>query len=147
MSKFNIKQLSFDRSKEQNGVWVDENGIVVPTPEGDGLFLKIARLGNPGYKEHLRKLGKPHQRKIRKGNVKIELVEELSKKAIAKHVLLDWKNLQDENEKGKLVDVPFSEKKALEYLKQYEEFYEMVVEFATDAELFRQELQEDSEGN
>jgi len=143
---FNISKLATDEDKVSNGVWVDEV---------EGLRLKIASVSNPAYKEYYRKLWKPHARKLGKImdkpsrllNDDNDLAKEITHKAYARFILLDWENLQEPDEKGKLIDVKYSSEKAYEIFSTYPEFFEMVQELATEIELFRVEEQENIEGN
>ena len=129
-----ITQFKIDGKMETEGVWV---------PSGGGLELKIARIGNLQYQNYMRKIGKPYSRQLRHGHVDASVLDDLTMRSVAKHILLGWRNLQDADGK----DIEHSAEKALELLKEYRGLYEMVLEIANDAELFRQEEKEDSKGN
>jgi len=116
------------------GVWVDC---------GSDLRLKVARLGSPAYEEEIRKLAKPFMRQMRLGTMNIEDMENLAKKAVAKHILQDWENLEDEI--GKPIE--FSKEKALELFDTYPDFYSIVKDVAGEAEIFRQDEMEESGKN
>ncbi len=73
----------------------------------------------------------------------IEDMEKLARKACAKHVVVDWKNLEDED--GKPID--FSTDKALELFEKYPDFYTIVKDVAGEAELFRQVEDEEAAKN
>ncbi len=119
---------------EQEGVWVDAGG----------LKLRIARMGNPKYNEYARQLGKPHAMQIRHGaGDAAKVLEDVIKKAMARHVLLGWENLEDDAGSP----IPYSEAKAMELLTGFPDFYRMVLEFAQEAEHFKRQSREDAKGN
>lgn len=146
---FSIQDFRTDTSKETDGVWVNA---------GAGLRLKIARMGNAKYKQYQQTLIRPLQEELSGvGEVSPEKVQEITRKAMAKHILLGWENLQDVkktptgdvvyvvNTDGKitdepeLVDVPYSVEKAEEFLA-LSDFGDMVARYAGKMELFRVEL-------
>lgn len=129
-----LKRFKTDKKKETEGTWVNA---------GEGLQLLVARLTNKQYQEHVRRLGKPHARQIRANNLSIDIINEITRKAVAKHVLLGWKNLQDDDGSN----IEYTQQKALELLEQYADFYDMVLEFAQDVENFQTGEEEDAEKN
>jgi hypothetical protein len=60
---------------------------------------------------------------------------------MAKFVLLDWKNIQDDDNK----DVPYSKEMALKWLTEHSDFYRLVLDLSQDAGLYRDD--EGSAGN
>lgn len=131
-----LSKFKTDKSMETEGVWVDV---------ADGLRLKVARIGNPAYKTHIRRLGKPHVNMIRHANqaVDLDVMDALTVKAMAANVLLDWEGLEDEDGNP----IPYSVKKAEELMTDVPDFRAMVEGFASDAELFRTEEMTDAAGN
>lgn len=131
-----------------------------------GVYAIIGRMG-PAFQQTLRTLQKPHERLMRAGGPEADRVaRELLCRALAKHVLLGWENLdEDEEPKArkpadaegyrKLEDgkwqrvIPYSEDKAYEILMDdaYHDFSEWVLACAQDAELFRKEHVEGSAKN
>src|SRR5687768_6005127 len=107
-----ISRLRTDQKKEAEGVWV---------PVGEGLEIRVARIGNPAYEAFLRRETRPVQRAVRAGMADPKAMEEISNRAMARHVLLDWRNLEDEvpdpdapadkQPATKTVPVPYSEEK------------------------------------
>ena len=97
-----LSGIRSDVKKSEGGIWTEfESGIE---------FL-IARMGNAKYTKLLAKLSRPHHRKLRGlRGAGGELESNLMKQAVAKTVLIGWKNLDDE--KG--VEIPYSSEKALE---------------------------------
>ena len=127
---FNIEQLK----STTEGVWADCGG---------GLRIKVARMGNAAYEEELRKSAKPFMRQMRLGTMNVEDMEALAMKAIAKHIIQDWENLEDNDGKT----IPFSHDKALELFREYHDFYSVVKEVAGESEIFRTDEMEEAAGN
>lgn len=120
-----------DTELKEKGVWV---------PLEEGLRIRIARAGHPKCKEmSTRLLRKVH--KLYHGAEREEETIRANKKVIAKHILVDWENLDDED--GKPIE--YSSEKAYEILNnpEYEDFYKLVLELSTSSELFRKETLED----
>lgn len=134
-----ISRFRTDATKENEGVWVPLGAPDDP----DGFQLKIARLGNPAYEEMLRKIGKPYVRAIRMGTADPKVIADLQKKAMAKHVLKDWKGLQDDDGNP----IPYSVEKAYELMSTLPDFFDLVYSLAQEQDLFRAQLQEDSAKN
>lgn len=152
--KFNISQLRTDPAKEKEGVWIDA---------GAGLRLKIARLNSPPYQQALAKGMRPLREALRGvGEIKPEDLADVTRRAMAKHILLGWENLQDEKkgpdgqpimEIGEdgiptpvLEDVIYSPEKAYELLK-VQDFAEIVTNYANNMQNFRSESRKVDEGN
>lgn len=135
----NIARFRTNQKKEQEGTWVDI---------GEGAELKLARIGNPKYQAYLMELSKPIRTALRAGNFTDPRLKDALKKVIARTVLLDWKGIEEENEKGQLEPVPYSEQKALEYMEEMPDFFTLVQELASDSSLFKdEEAEELTEGN
>jgi hypothetical protein len=133
MAKFN--EFKTNPTKELEGV-------VVEVP-GSDLKLRIGRMTNPMYETHLRKISRPFTTSIRKGTIDQKVMEDLMARAISHHVLLGWENLQD----SKGAEIPYSQGKAYELLVESRDFFKLVVEYANDMELFRDEESEELKGN
>jgi recombinational DNA repair protein RecT len=127
---FNIGKLK----TSSEGQWVDCGG---------GLRIKVARLGNPDYEEEVRKLAKPFMRQMRLGTMNVEDMEKMAQKAVAKHVIQGWENLEDETGNA----IAFSSDKALELFQKYPDFYNIVKDVAGEAEIFRTDEMEEAAGN
>jgi len=127
-----IGEFAFNKELEVEGRWVEEI---------EGLRLKIARLNNPPYKAYIRKNG----RRISKANGRMDFdaADEIAKKAFSKFILLGWENLQDDEGN----DIPYSSEKALELMTEYDEFYSMITEHASNAEAYKQNEMESDSGN
>ncbi len=123
-----------DKEKEIEGAWVDA---------GAGLRIRVARVGNQEYQRYLQKLGRPYIQSARSGTVPIDVVDDITRRAVARHILLGWENMQDDNDE----EIKYSEEKAFELLTEYRDFFELVLGFASDIELFRKENHQAAVGN
>jgi len=99
-----------------------EDGVWITQVMGD-LDLLIASTDKVKYKEM--------------ADEKFE--KDIQNKALAKHILLGWRNLQINKE-----DIPYSEEKAYEILcnPEYIEFRKLVISLAEEEEVFRKEALE-----
>lgn len=130
-----ITTLMSDMNKIENGIWVNFEGVE----------LCVASINNPKYKQFRSQLLKPHLQKIRSKAVNLEDVLDIIKPAAAKHLLLGWKNLQDENGQ----DIPYSYEKAMEFFSNpaLSDLYNFVLETAGENATYRQEVSAESEKN
>jgi hypothetical protein len=107
--------------------------------EFEGSQFLIAHLTSIRFQRTLAQLQQPHRRKIDAGTMDPQLSKDIVCKAMAKGLLLDWKDVVDKSGE----DVPFSNEAALKALTINPEFREFVSEFAQNLENFRQaELEE-----
>jgi len=128
-----LSDMQRDMNSVENGTWI--NGAY------GNLNLKIASTDKKEYVEMLRKLMKPYSRNNAWKQIDDSKFEnEIQNKCIAKHILLGWENLEDENG-----PVPYSEAKAYELLcnPEYREFRDLVVALAQEEEVFRKEAREE----
>jgi len=136
-----IKQFRTDLDKAKKGVWVDVD------PDGS-VRVRVARLGNPAYQACLAELMGVTGRRISGSTIRRtqdpELRTRAMKKAMARHVLLDWEGFTSDGEV-----IPYSQQKAEELLEDpaYQDFYELILQFASDEALFREEAEEEDAGN
>lgn len=130
-----LNKIALDDKKVEEGIWVEVD---------DTTSLLIARIGNKRFNEIMTREQKPLRRAIRNGTVPDSVQEKILVKALAGAVLLDWKGLTIDG-----VEVEYSKQKCIEILsdKRYKDFREFVVEYAADAEQFREELIEEAVGN
>jgi len=131
-----ITEIMSDMEKVEKGVWVDYAA---------GIKLCIASINNTQYKKARSRLLKPYLRQVRAKAMNAEEILDILKPAAAKYLLIDWKNIEDEE--GNLVE--YSYEKALEFFKEpaLSDLYNFVLETAGENEVYRQELVEDAEGN
>ena len=131
----NIELIKTSVQKETDGVWVDFAGI----------GLRIARARNPKYQEVLRSLVEPRKKDIRDDKLDIEDFNKILDEVRAKTILLDWKNLQDNDGK----EIPYSSEMALKFFRDPElkDFYKFVMAVSDDADQYLKGLIKDSEKN
>jgi hypothetical protein len=131
-----LSAIKIDSIKDVEGIWTDYSL---------GIKLKIARLGNPAYREYMRKIGKPHQVQISQNVLDDTTIEELSREAIAHTVLVGWENIDDDDDKP----IKYSAETATAMLKDPEcgELFNFVVAFADRSENFRKVYLENSKEN
>lgn len=129
-----LSSIKRDTNAAENGVWINK--------VHQDLDVKIASAGNRKYIDALRAAMKPYQRNIK--SVSDDLFLEIQNRCIAKHVLVDWRNLQDDNG----VDIPYSYEKAYELLQDPEntDFRKLIVDLSEESEVFRKEALEELAG-
>lgn len=129
-----LSKIKKDTVAAESGVWI--NKVL------DDLDVKICSAGNSKYLNILRQLMKPYQRSYKSMDDSVFL--EIQNKAIAKHILVDWRNLQDDEGN----EIPYSEQKAYELLQdpENEEFRKLIVSLSEESEVFRKEALEDLAG-
>lgn len=123
---FNVDNVTSD--KERNGVWVTYEG---------SQFL-VAHINSPVFQRTFTKLQLPHRKAIEKHKLDPEIQLDILAKAMAKGILLDWKDVID-NEGNQ---VKYSEEMAEKVLKGNSAFREFIQEVATDLTHFTQEERE-----
>ena len=126
-----LSKIKRDVNAVDSGVWV--NKVI------DDLDIKVASTDSRKYTDALRVSLKPYQRTLK--NMSNDQFIEIQNKVAAKHLLLDWHNMTDENDQP----IPYSSEKALELLNDPEmaDFRELIMSLASEQELFRKEaLQE-----
>lgn len=131
-----ITAVMTDLEKVEKGVWVDYAA---------GIKLCVAGINNENYKKMKDKILKPYLRQIRAKSMTSQELLEVIKPAAAKHLLVDWDNIEDEN--GKPLE--YSYEKALEFFNNpaLSDMYNFVLETAGEVETYRQEDIEESLGN
>lgn len=131
-----LSQIKADAEKMKNGVWVNYS---------EDIKLCIASINSPEYKKARKEALEPHQRRIRSGDITQDQVLNIIKPAIAKHVLVGWKNIQDDN--GKTID--YSHEKALGFFNDPEmfDFLNFVLEAASEKAAYKRDFVEESVKN
>ena len=127
------KLYGTDENKETDGIWQDM---------GDGIKVKIARIGNPKYQKLFQKISKPHRKAIRRGTLKEDVAEKLMIECMAKTIVLDWKNIEVD---GKVL--PYSVENAIQILTDFKDLKEYINDFANEMEAYMQEDAEEGEEN
>lgn len=127
------KEYGTDKDKELAGVWEDFGG---------GCKVLIARIGNENYSKVFRRISKPYQNAIRRGTLGNEKAEDLLIQAMAESIVLDWKGMEED---GK--PVKYSKEECMRVLKAYKDFRDEISERAGSMELFKREMDAESEKN
>jgi len=129
-----LSAFKTDTKAEQDGVWV---------PYEHGFEVKLARIGNPRFKEFMMKNGKQQMRRLTSSqDVDLDTADELMREAIAETILLDWRGLLDDHDKP----IPFSKEEARKAL-QIDDFYREIFSLAQERSLFAIQDQKAAEGN
>lgn len=100
MSKYRVVGFDVvepDPELASDGVWM---------PVGTGVAeARVRPAGNTAFQRYYQARIKPYRRQIDAGNLDPEIQAKILAAAIARHILVDWRDLV-QDEKGK--DVPFS---------------------------------------
>ena len=128
-----FKSLSIDKKKENEGVWVRWHS---------GIEVKLARIDNAAYRAATLKISRKHKTEFQ--NNVLTQVEQLNlvKKPVAQYILLDWKNVTDDDGNP----ITYSPEEGLKVFNDptLEDFYHFVITACQNRDLFmREELDED----
>jgi len=136
----NFEKFEQQEAHEQGGVWVD----IAP-----GFSMKLARVGNQKYDQYLKQLWRGKRSTLRHDvdEMAVAMDQDNVIKAMARHVILDWKGLTESDDDGNEVNVAYSEQKAIELMTRSYKFYRIVLEAGSEAANFAAEEQADSVGN
>lgn len=135
-----LRTLAADAAKEKEGVWV---------PYADGVEFKIARAKNKEFRAKLMTIIRGLRRKQKKFervsdpdavNMVLQNADEFRESiapAVASHILLGWKNVEDDD--GKPME--YTPEKGTEILSDntYEDVLTFILEVSNESELYRAE--------
>lgn len=127
------KNYATDKAAEISGIEKDF---------GDGLFIKIARIGNAEYKKFFQKLTKPHQKAIRRGVLSDEIADRLLIEAMANKIVLGWRGMFEGKE-----EIKYSVENCIRILTEYPDLKDQINEIANEMESFKMEDDEELEKN
>jgi hypothetical protein len=127
------KEYFTDKKLEEGGVDVEL---------GDGAVVTVCRTNNPKFREYLNKLRKPYERQIQRGTADQDILDKLTRKAVARYVLVGWKGIEIDGEA-----VKYSPETAEQIMIDFPDFQEDVLFAANSRETFRQEVTEENEKN
>ena len=133
-----LSKFKADRTAEDDGVWVPLDGA------DEGARVKLARIGNRRYREAMQRRMKPYRRALRAGTLEEATAERVTAEVLAETVLLDWQDLTLDG-----AALAYSPDRARELLLDpaLRDFRDLIVEMATDIELYRQQDEEAAEKN
>lgn len=117
------KRYATDKVAEQEGVEVRLD---------DGCTILVARANNRKFRAEMRRLMRPYQNQERRGTFDPDLKDDLTRKAVARFVLLGWTGIVLEGKK-----IKYSPEKAEELMKRSEDFENDVIDAASMMETFR----------
>lgn len=126
---------SFDRydvDKFEEGAWEDFQG---------GRF-KIARMGNPRYRDTMRQLEKRY-RKLHGDDLTAEQQDEMHAEGMATALLTGWEGIIKRGDGGEPVEVPYSAESAKALLLRDPKLVAFVAAKSADLERFENEDVED----
>lgn len=129
--KFDLNEFRKNEDLATGGVWI---------PVGGGAEFKIASLDNPNFTEAFRKSIQPYQ--DLKREVPDDDQEEIMTTCMAKHVLLDWKNVFDGDE-----ELEYSFENAKRIMKEIPDVRQIVLTQAQKVSNFREKVAKEIEGN
>jgi hypothetical protein len=116
----------------EEGTWTDY----------EGSKFKIAYAGSIKFARVKDQIEKPHRRMIEKGAVDPADQKKWLIQALAKAILLDWKDVHDEDGQ----EVQYSVNNAIQAMTNSEEFRDFVMTFSMELANFR-EADREVEGN
>ena len=134
-----LHSIKADVEKMEDGVWERIT---------EDFEVRVGHQNTPAYTAFLHKHARGHGRAFLKGTLDAKAIESITpliKEATARHLLLDWRGLQDDDGE----EIPFSTKKAVELLTDpaYSSLFTMITEISQDETLFRAVQDEDDAGN
>jgi hypothetical protein len=112
------KAFGIDKDGANNGKWFD-------MPEG--ARVKVAKLGNPRFVAEVQRLQKPHITLLRSNLDTSDLVNEITIKAMARTIVLDWEGFELDGE-----EFPYSVENAENLLENFQPFKEFVSKISAD---------------
>jgi hypothetical protein len=121
---------SVDKSKREQGVWKSYRG---------GSFL-IAHTSSNGFQREFSRLQRPYKHQIDKDKLDTSVYKEILCEAMAKEILLDWKDVADTSGKN----VKYTQEVAYQAMFDDDDFREFIQEVAGDLDNYRTELVEDT---
>lgn len=138
--KTNIHTIfSTDKNLEEDGAWIDVNGFY-------GLKIKVRRMRSEASMKAYEKIVNETfgEGKLRTpSDINKDQSLDVLKRQLAEAVLVDWKNLRDA-ETGE--DIPYDIETSRE-LMEIDDFREFVYQSATERDSFREQADDDAEGN
>lgn len=132
--------MDLNKSYTETDPTLEKDGVEVNL--GDGAAIIVRPMRNENFRKYLNELLKPYERRIQQKRMDGKLQDELTRKAVAKFVLIGWKGIKLD---GK--EVKYSPEKAVELMERFGDFEEDVLTAAMTRETFRAEVVEENEKN
>jgi len=127
------KLFGTDEVKEKDGVVHDL---------GDGLKVRIARIGNPNYQKRFQAISKPHKRALRRGSLSDEVAEKLLIQCLAETIVLGWEGVEENGE-----EILYSKENAIRILTAYPELRRYIEDIANEMEGYKADEDEEAIDN
>lgn len=126
-----LSKFTTDINLEEDGKWIELD---------ETSSIRVARLGNSKYKEKFTAISAPYLTAIRSKTLSDSVADKLLAESLGYTVLVDWKGLTIDGEA-----IPYSNKTATEILldPKYKDFREMVVNIATDMDVYKKQQDEE----
>ena len=136
---FNLQSLTIDEAVSKKGVWVEFLG---------GSRLKIASTQSNAYKAMLAREYKKHRLQLDDSNPdNFRLIQEITAKALATVILLDWEGINWPDESGNVVEnIPYTIARGEKALAIADQLREFVSEQAGKAATFKEEVIQEAVG-
>jgi hypothetical protein len=135
------KQFKTNNKTESEGTWVTF-GV---DDKGDSIEFLLARAGgsNKKFLSLSEKLFKPHRRQLQSGSINKDLVLKLTQEIYAKTVVIDWKNVRDDQDNL----FPFSVDNCIKLFNDLPEFFNELVRITDDINLYKDSEREEDVKN
>jgi len=117
------KTFGIDKDAAENGKWFDLE---------DGGSVRVAKLGCLAFKTEVQRLQKPFLAILNSSMDSSEILDKITTDAMAKTILLDWKDITMDGE-----TLPYSTDKAKELLREYPDFREIVSALSAERRHFQ----------
>lgn len=137
---FDLTSLTIDESRSAAGVWVEFF---------NGSRLKIASMNSHTYKAYVTRLYKQHRLQLDDNNPdNFKLIQEITAKAMAAMVLLDWEGINWPDENGNVIEnIPYTKARGEKALLAADQLREFVADQAGRPALFHRAILEEALGN
>lgn len=121
----NLRKLfGTNKTKEQNGVWIDLAADGDPANGIPNTGYCVARAGNRNFREKAQRVYAPYKAQLRNNTLDDELSEKLTTEILAGTVLVGWRgNFNIDGER-----LEFSEANAIRAMTMFPDFRAQVVE-------------------
>lgn len=134
-----ITALKTDENLEQAGAWYTYPGSPDKTKP---MRLRIARIRNPAHRDGLRAEIVAAQSAHPNGDIPDLELREITIRAMAQHILLDWENIEDDD--GNTITYSVANATALLKIPA---FFEIVERFSMQMQNFQTQQQRAAAGN
>ena len=125
--------------KQVNGVWVRYN-------DTDTEFL-VAYKDAPSSRKYTANAFAKNRRKVKRGFLPPEIVQEITLETILRHLLKDWRGLTIKNAEGETVDFPYTPTNARQFLTKSVVARDFIAEESADPDNYDIVISSNDEGD